>query len=348
LSKKPTPKKSSKLWLCFSIIIFATICGVFLAFIALWAALYALHIVQVDPKFGHTSISFFLFGSVLLGSAVSVFVGKLIIRPVQNISNAFGELSRGNFDIRVPTDEKIDEIREMARQFNAMVHDLSHIETLRSDFVSNVSHEFKTPIASIEGYAELLQNHDFSAEKRDYYIEKILDNARKLSNLSSSILMLSKLENQETVLNKKEYRLDEQLREAVLLFENKWAAKNIEFDMDLPNQIYYGSEELLGQVWMNILDNAIKYSPDGGIIHILMQHGEGIIRVTITDHGGGMTEEVQKHIFEKFFQGDSSRKAEGNGLGLTMVKRILDLCSASILVESEPGKGSTFTVRLKM
>lgn len=339
-------KAHSKLWIYFTGIVFATIAGVFLILTLFLIALFELQIVSIDPRARHIPILFLLTGSLLIGCAIAVFVGKLIIRPIQNMGTAFDELSKGNFDVRVPTNEKIDEIREMAQRFNSMTYDLSHIETLRNDFVVNVSHEFKTPIASIEGYATLLQNHRLTPERHDYYIEKILDNSRRLTNLSSSILMLSKLENQETVMNKKEYRLDEQLRKSILMLESKWAEKELEFDMDLPRQMYYGSEQLLEQVWSNIVDNAIKHSPSKGMIHVSIEKSETHLSVTISDQGDGMSEEIQKHIFEKFYQGDSSRKADGNGLGLALVKRIVDLCKGSITVESEPNKGAAFTIEL--
>lgn len=339
-------KAYSKLWLYFTIIVFSTIFIVFVLFTILWFLLFRLKIISVDPQIRHVPIVLFLFGSLILGCIIALFVGKLIILPIQNISNAFDALSKGDFSVKVPKDEKLTEIREMSERFNAMTYDLSHIETLRNDFVANVSHEFKTPIASIEGYATLLQNHRLSPEKHDHYVEKILDNSRRLSSLSSSILMLSKLENQETVMNKNEYRLDEQIRRTILMLESKWAPKKIEFDMELPRQMYYGSEQLLEQVWSNIIDNAIKHSSEEGIIHVSMQQTETLLSVQITDHGDGMTDEVQKHIFEKFYQGDSSRKAKGNGLGLALVKRIIDLCKGSIEVESAPGNGSTFLVTL--
>lgn len=342
MSRKP----HSKLWLYFTGVIFATIFGVFLFITLLWFVLYKLGITGIDPRVRHIPILVFALGSVLLGLVIALFVGKRIIRPVQNLSDAFDELSKGNFDIKIPENESVTEIREMTQRFNAMVYDLSHIETLRSDYVANVSHEFKTPIAAIEGYATLLQNHALPPEKQDRYIEKILDNSRRLSSLSGNVLMLSKLENQETVLDKTEYRLDEQIRKSILMLENKWAAKNIEFDMDLPRQTYYGSASLLEQVWINLIDNAIKHSPVNSSIHITIFETSETIAVSIADDGDGMTEEVQKHIFEKFYQGDKSRKAEGNGLGLALVKRIVDLCKGDITVESAPGKGSLFIISL--
>lgn len=339
-------KPHSKLWLYFSTIVFATILIVFLFISGVWILLFEINILPHNPFDRHVPIVAFCLGSMLIGTIIALFVGKLMIRPIQNISNAFDELSRGNFAIRVPDDEKIAEIREMAQRFNAATYDLSHIETLRNDFVVNVSHEFKTPIAAIEGYATLLQNQNLPYERHKHYVEKILDNSRRLSHLSSSILMLSKLENRETVLDNKEYRLDEQIRKIILRLESKWAEKDIEFDMDLEKQMYYGSEQLLEQVWSNILDNAIKHSPQGGIIHVSIFKTASHLSVRIADHGDGMTDEVQKHIFEKFYQGDSSRNAEGNGLGLALVKRILDLCKGQISVESAPGNGSAFLVTL--
>lgn len=339
-------KAHSKLWIYFTGIVFATIAVVFLVLTLFLIALFELQIISIDPRARHIPILILLAGSLLIGCAIAIFVGKLIIRPIQNMGDAFDELSKGNFEVRIPTNEKIEEIREMAMRFNSMTYDLSHIETLRNDFVVNVSHEFKTPIASIEGYATLLQNHSLTPEKHEHYIEKILDNSRRLTNLSSSILMLSKLENQETVMHKKEYRLDEQLRKSILMLESKWTEKEIEFDMDLPRQMYYGSEQLLEQVWSNIIDNAIKHSSRKGIIHVSIEQSETHLFVTISDQGDGMSEETQKHIFEKFYQGDSSRKADGNGLGLALVKRIIDLCKGSITVKSELNKGSAFTVEL--
>lgn len=341
-------KTHSNLWLYFTGIILATVCIVTVLIAIVWIALFNLNIIQIRPRDRHIPVVLFLLGSALPGLVIALFVGRLIIRPVQNFSDAFDELSKGNFSVKVPSNEKIAEIREMGQRFNAMTYDLSHIETLRSDFVANVSHEFKTPIAAIEGYATLLQNPDLTPEKHAHYVEKILDNSRRLSNLSSNILALSKLENQEMIIDNSEFRLDEQIRKAILMLESKWAAKNIEFDADLPKQRYYGSAPLLSQVWINILDNAIKHSPSDGTIHVNICRTGTYLTVSIADHGDGMTEEVQKHIFEKFYQGDDSRKTEGNGLGLALVKRIVELCHGSIAVESKPGQGAVFSINLPL
>lgn len=339
-------KRHSTIWLRFASIVFLTILTVFLVITAIWFLLFELNVIEVSPHERKVPVLLLLFGSLLLGGTVTLYVGKTIIKPIKKMSDAFREVSNGNFAVRVPEDERIDEILEMAKQFNAMTYDLSHIETLRTDFVANVSHEFKTPISSIEGYATLLQNPALSEEKRLRYTQKILENSRRLSNLTSNILLLSKLENQEIVTDKTQFRLDEQIRKTILLLEDKWTKKNIEFNLDLPLQIYYGSEKLLEQVWYNIIDNAIKHSPTGGVIEIRVKNEQSFVSVEIKDRGEGMTEEVMKHIFEKFYQGDSSRKEEGNGLGLALVKRIINICNGKISVQSTHGYGSTFSVEL--
>lgn len=341
-------KKHSNLWLCFAGIIFATIAATVIMISVVWVALFEADMVLIDPRDRHIPILICIIASLLLGAVIALFVGKLIIRPVQNISRAFDELSRGKFSVRVPENENVAEIREMAKKFNAMAHDLSHIETLRTDFVANVSHEFKTPLSSIEGYATLLQNNSLSMEKREHYTQKILENSRRLSNLSSNILMLSKLENQQMVAGCGEFRLDEQIRKTILLLEDKWATKGIEFDMDLPRQMYCGNEALLERVWSNIIDNAIKFSPNGGSIRIGMACAADKLFVTIADEGSGMDENIQKHIFEKFYQGDKSRREEGNGLGLALAKRIVELSGGEITVQSQAGQGSAFTVMLPL
>ena len=339
-------KRHSTIWLRFAGVVFLTILAVFLVITAIWFLLFEFNVIEVNPHERKVPVLLLLLGSLLLGGTVALYVGKTIIKPIKKMGDAFREVSEGNFSVRVPEEERIDEIREIAKQFNAMTYDLSHIETLRTDFVANVSHEFKTPISSIEGYATLLQNPALSEEKRLRYTQKILENSRRLSNLTSNILLLSKLENQEILTDKKQFRLDEQIRKTILLLEDKWTEKNIEFNLDLPFQIYYGSEKLLEQVWYNIIDNAIKHSPDGGVIEIRIKNEQSFVSVEVEDRGEGMTEEVMKHIFEKFYQGDCSRKEEGNGLGLALVKRIINICNGKISVQSTPGCGSIFSVEL--
>lgn len=335
-----------EMWLYFTAVIFMTIFLIFLIVSLAWMLVSYMRAGEVNEENRKFPIIFFLLGSILLGFVVTACVGKMIIRPLQKFEKAFDEIAKGNFDYRLSTDARFDDINKMAERLNAMTYDLAHIETLRNDFVANVSHEFKTPLAAIEGYATLLQNHMLPQEKREYYLGKILENTRRLSGLSTNVLTLSKLENQGDVTDRHEFRLDEQIRKSVLMLEDKWSTKHIEFDMKLPKQMYYGSETLLAQVWINILDNAIKCSYEGGTIQICMIREHGNIVVSVKDHGIGMSSEVQKHIFEKFYQGDSSRQTEGNGLGLALVKRILELCHGKVDVASKEGEGAVFFITL--
>lgn len=284
---------------------------------------------------------------MLTGTAITAIVGRKLLAPINDLSEAAKRVAKGDFSARVAHEEhKVDVIGEMAVNFNGMVQELGGMETLRNDFIVNVSHEFKTPIAAIEGYATLMQDQGLSPKEREDYSRLIIESTRQLSSLSSNILKLSKLENQEIVGGKIEFALDEQLRQALLLLEAQWNDKALNLDLALEPVVYYGNEELLMQVWLNLLGNAIKFTDDGGEIAVSLFGTEVAVTVQISDSGTGMTEEVMKRIFEKFYQGDKSRSAEGNGLGLPLVRRIVELSGGSVAVESTPGKGAAFTVIL--
>ncbi len=339
-------KPRSHLWLYFTLIIFITILVVFFVILLAWLILYRVGIIQFYPMATQFILVPLLIASLILGSSVALFVGRLIIRPIQHISEAFNSLAEGDFSVRVSTDERLTEIREMAERFNAMAYDLSQIETIQSDFVTSVSHEFKTPISAIEGYTTLLQDENLDPDKRRLYVDKIMSNSRRLSDLTSNILMLSRLENQDTLPEQEQYRLDEQIRKNILLLENQWSEKNIGFNLYLPDTMFFGNEALLDDVWSNILNNAVKHSPDEGVIQISLKSSDSAVTVSIKDHGDGMDEEVQQHIFEKFYQGDPNRADEGNGLGLALAKSIVELCGGRISVKSAPGEGAEFIVTL--
>jgi len=291
-------------------------------------------------------ILFIMVFSLVTGNIITMYVGKKILSPITDFSNAAKEIAKGNFDIDLNESHRVREISEVAHHFNIMVQELRSIETLRNDFVVNVSHEFKTPIAAIEGYATLLQDKDITKEEHDEYTGMIVDSARQLSTLSGNILKISKLENQEVITDKGEYRLDEQIRQALLLLESIWTPKQLSLNIELEKCVYYGNEELMMQVWLNLLGNAIKFTPEGGEISVSLTSKDHCIDVIISDTGIGMTKSVRKHIFEKFYQGDHARYAEGNGLGLPLVSRIINLCGGKVEVISELGEGSTFTVKL--
>ncbi|MCI8610898.1 MAG: HAMP domain-containing histidine kinase [Clostridiales bacterium] len=285
--------------------------------------------------------------SMATGVTISAIVGHKILKPILKFSSALKEVSAGNFQVQVPEDRRIEELSLMASNFNRMVQQLQNTETVHGDFIANLSHEFKTPLASIEGYAMLLKDQRLSREEHDEYVSRILHATHRLSNLSGNILKISRLESQEIITDKKQYRLDEQLRQAVLLLEEDWSRKNLEMDVRLQDVIYYGNDELLMQVWLNLLSNAIKFTPPGGTITVELTKTD-TVKAVVRDTGIGIDKDSIEHIFEKFYQGDTSRKSEGNGLGLAIVSRIVKLCAGTISVEAAPGEGSVFTVSLPL
>ena len=283
---------------------------------------------------------------LICGLGFSLLLSKWVFKPIKNLRVAMEKVADGDFDVRLyePTNSK--EIGEVYSGFNLMVHELGTTEMLQRDFTSNVSHEFKTPIAAIEGYSMLLQGSDELDEDQQNYVEKILYNTNRLSNLVGNILLLSKLENQTIETNRQRYRLDEQIRESILGMESAWMEKNVEFDVDLESIKYLGNEGLMLHVWDNLLSNAIKFSPDGGVITLTLARQKDKIVYTIEDQGPGIPDEAKKHIFDKFYQHDNSRKQEGHGLGLPLAKRIISLCGGSIEVEDREGGGARFVVTL--
>jgi len=225
-----------------------------------------------------------------------------------------------------------------------MTEELKSIETLKTDFISGVSHEFKTPLSVIQSYSKALRKPNIDEETRKKY-EKVIDtNIQKLTNLTNNILGLTKIENQQIIRDECEFLIDEQIRQCIVSLEPEWKEKNIEFDLDLTPIQYYGSKSLMAQVWQNLIGNAIKYSNNEGKISISLKKENEKIIIKISDNGIGMSEETQKHIFDKFYQADTSRSSSGNGLGLAIVSKILEISNGSITVESQENKGSTFTV----
>jgi len=339
-------KTTSQLWLYFASVVFITMLATafiiaFLAFILFYFGL-----LNAPGRNPLIPIIVLLFFSVIIGTFISVFVGKKILKPITKISEASNEIAKGTFNIRLKETSRITEIRDLTHNFNIMVQELSSIETLQNDFVSNVSHEFKTPIAAIEGYSTLLQDTGLSDAERNDYTQAIIESVRQLATLSGNILSLSKLENQDVVLEKNSFRLDEQIRQAILILESEWNAKELTIQPDLAKMTYTGVENLLILVWKNLIDNAIKFTPHGGKITIQLFSDASDILIKVTDTGCGMNPAALRHAFDKFYQGDTARKTNGNGLGLALVKRIVDLHKGSITVESEENKGTSFTVRL--
>ncbi len=282
---------------------------------------------------------------IVLGTVITAFISRTILQPIRDLNKATTEVARGNFSVRVR--ESMDaEYGTLTRNFNRMAEELSGIETLRGDFISSVSHEFKTPLASIQGFAKLLQDESISDSERREYTQIIIDETVRLSKLASNILNLSKLENQTTIGSKTRFSLDEQIRKIILMLEPEWSKKNISLDIALDDIYYYGNEDLMGQIWQNIINNAIKFTPVDGKIKVQLYQTESNITVRISDNGIGIPHDAKEKIFEKFYQGDHSRKTEGNGLGLALVKRIIDLCNGNIYVENLYEGGVCFVVEL--
>ena len=259
--------------------------------------------------------------------------------------NAFEQISHGNFDIFIEPNPN-DPHSEMADAFNEMAKNLGSLETMRQDFISNVSHEIQSPLTSIKGFAALLQNDDLPPEERQRYAVIIEAESRRLSSLSDNLLKLSALDGEKKPLNIHEYRLDRQLQSVALTLEPQWSAKNITLEADLEKTTINGDEELLSQVWVNLLHNAIKFTPDGGTIKITADNEQ----VSISDTGCGIGKEDLPHIFERFYKADKARDRSlgGNGLGLALAKKILDLHGFSIAVESGKNTGTRFTIRFKL
>lgn len=282
----------------------------------------------------------------LTASVVSLFLNRRVLSPIRTLSKAMNQVASGDFKVRLEPTSHIEDIKDIYEHFNTMTAALDKTEMLQSDFVSNVSHEFKTPINAIEGYAMLLQGTGATAAEQNDYVENILLNTRRLSSLIGNILLLSKLDNQLIPESRSTFRLDEQIRQSILLLENQWEPKEVEFDVEMDEINYFGNESMLSQVWNNLLGNAVKFSPVGGLIRIECKRADEQIICSISDEGPGISENEKMHIFDKFYQSDSSHKQEGNGLGLALVKRIVDIAQGQIHVENRPLKGCTFTVVL--
>lgn len=292
-------------------------------------------------------ISFILSGfTILVG-------GKVLLKPIREMIIAMQELSHGNFDIQVNLSWglHLQELSNFCESFNETAKELRSIEMLRSDFVNNFSHEFKTPIVSLQGFAELLKHEDLPADKRNEYLDIIISESNRLSTLATNVLNLSKIESQAIVAGRSTFNLSEQIRNAILMMESKWLKKELDLQLDLleidSTEIYfYGNAELLNQVWVNVLDNAIKYSDQNGKLEIELLDFYDKVTFKLKDYGCGMDTNTQAHIFNKFYRANTSQAIEGNGLGLTIVQKIVDLHRGQISIESKPKQGTSVTVSL--
>ena len=272
-------------------------------------------------------------------------------RITEHIAEAAKKVVQGDFSVRIASvnrfsaDEKFNEIIDC---FNQMTEELASVEMLRTDFIANVSHEMKTPLSVMQNYGTLLQTPNLDEEKRMEYAKGITEASHRLADMMTNILKLNRLEKQQIYPKTKEYDLGEQLCECLLQYETVWEDKNIELETELAEDVKINTdEELLSLVWNNLFSNAFKFTDDGGKVSVILEATEHYAIVKVKDTGCGMTKEVGEHIFEKFYQGDTSRATQGNGLGLALVKRVVDIMHGEISVESSLGKGSTFTVKFR-
>ena len=342
-------------WLWQYTVLFALICFVTTACMLLF-----LHQMEAQLGFALTkeqvgdaaALTFF---NVILLSLLCTLIDMVrrqfqVERPIQHICAAAERVMQGDLTVRIPKEPYIDEdegYNVIIDYFNRMAGELSSTETLRTDFVANVSHELKTPLAVMQNYATLLAQPDLPEEKCIEYAHIIADSSRGLANMMTNILKLNKLENQKIYPATTTFDLGEQLCECLLGFEDAWEKKGLELDTDLAEDVRVTADpELLSLVWNNLFSNAIKFTGEGGRIGLRLTREDGMAVVSVSDTGCGIRPEEGKHIFDKFYQGDTSHATRGNGLGLALVKRVVDITGGSIAVQSEVGRGSTFTVRL--
>lgn len=297
------------------------------------------------------------FLNVIIISFIFLLIDKLrrkltVDRPIRLIDDGLNKIMDGQFDTRIEElrpIENLNEFNTIIKRINKMTADLQGVETLRTDFISNVSHELKTPLSVIQNYGQLLQKEDLSENDRIEYAKAITHTSQRLADLITNVLKLNKLDNQTIYYDMKVYNLSEQLCECLLQFESIWEKKNIEIDTDIDEDVFINAdEELLSLVWNNLISNALKFTDNYGVVSVRLKKDDEYIIVTVSDTGCGMSAETGKHIFDKFYQGDTSHATQGNGLGLALVKKVIDVMNGEIFVQSEVGKGSQFEIRLKV
>ena len=310
----------------------------------------------VFTKENMTEAAKLTFGCVLLisfGAATIDYTRRklMVDRPVQQIMAALDQVMQGDFSVRIPPVKEFageTGFNEIISAINKMTAELQGTETLRTDFIANVSHELKTPLAVMGNYATMLQKPGITEANRIEYAKAISHSARRLAALITNILKLNKLENQQIFPQLDEFDLGEQLCESLLQFEEIWEKKNLNIETDIEDEVRVRSDaELLSLVWSNLISNAVKFTPEGGTVGVRLKTEGEVLTVSVSDTGCGISPEVGRHIFEKFYQGDTSHATQGNGLGLALVKRVMDILGGEISVQSVCGQGSTFTVRFR-
>lgn len=294
----------------------------------------------------HTNQYLYALISLILGLFLTLLFSKYILRPIYSLYEAIDEISDGNFRIRLnKTGLKL--LKTLAEKTNTMAAELESSEAMRNDFINNFSHEFKTPIVSIGGFARILKDEkDLTTEEKQEYLEIIINESERLANLSNDILNLTKLENQSIVSLKENFNISEQIRLVIIVLANRWKEKNIDISFDGDDYMFFGNKSIMQQLWTNLIDNAYKFSEENSEITISAVADKSNLIFTISDGGKGMTEREIKHAFDKFFQGDVSHKSKGNGIGLTIVKKVCELHGGSVIIKKSDESGTTFEITL--
>lgn len=322
------------------LIFFLTIC-------VLFAALFVLQSLgfQLVDEASRVPLFTFALTSLVMGTLFAFLFSRRPLKPIYTLGKAADQIAAGDYSVRVHL-KGPKELVQLGERFNHMAEELGSVEMLRSDFVNNFSHEFKTPIVSIRGFAKILRQNDLTAGEREEYLDIIIEESERLSELAANVLNLSRIEQQTILTAVKTFNVSEQIRLVIAMLDSKWRKKQIEFRFDSGEIYLKANEELLKQVWINLLDNAVKFSPDKGIVEARIKETEEHISFTIRNQGQEIDEESAKHIFNKFYQSDSSHSVRGNGLGLPVVKKITELHRGSVrLLKSDP-EGTVFEVRL--
>ncbi len=338
---KKVKKNKILLTLVYSALVF-----IILLFSLLIICLILYYLIKYDiiPEFEasegnfQNTITFFAVVSLITGSAIGFGSNYYALNPLKKLTSEMNKLASGDFSTRLKWQKPFSHIpayKNLAESFNTMAEELENTEMLRSDFINNFSHEFKTPIVSITGFAKLLQRENISDEDKKLYASIIEKESLRLSFLATNILNLTKLENQNILTNTKKYNVSEQIRECFLMLEEKWREKELEINLDFHEYIINANPELMRQVFINLLDNAIKFTPTGGKISVELSKNKNNLQIIFTNTGSEIKKENQKKIFGKFYQADESHAGEGSGVGLAIVKKIIELHSGCINVKSE-------------
>lgn len=346
---KGTRKGKLALALLISGIVFIAIMVVMLLTIGVVYGLSQLGVIEnADGQGSPEFLRFFIYASLVIGFLLAFLTGKITLRPIKRLVNQLDRLANGDFKARLHFGRPIGAhptFKQVENSFNRAAQELEHTEMLRSDFINNFSHEFKTPIVSIAGFAKLLRRGNLTEKQKEEYLEVIEEESLRLSAMANNVLSLTRVESQTILTDVTRFNLSEQIRGAALLLAEKWTPKNISMEMQFGEQLISANEELLKQVWINLLDNAIKFSRPNGTVSVDISEEGAWITVSVANQGKDIPKDRITHIFNKFYQADESHFSEGNGIGLAVVKKVCELHNGRVFAKSEDGT-TTFTVLL--